>query len=892
MLKLINICKDYVSKDQPVVHALKNISINFRRSEFVGILGHSGCGKTTLLNIIGGLDRYTDGDLIIEGKSTKDFTTRDWDTYRNHSIGFVFQSYNLISHINILKNVELALTISGVNKKERILRAKEALKKVGLEGLEKKMPNQLSGGQMQRVAIARALVNNPEILLADEPTGALDSETSLQIMDLLKEVSKDRLVIMVTHNPELATQYASRIIKIKDGEITSDTMPYEGEKENERLLIENNKKETSKGNKKQTSMSFLTSFGLSLTNLLSKKGRTILTAFAGSIGIIGIALVLSLSFGFNTYINSVQKDALTSYPLAVNKNSFDVTSLIANMMSSSSNEGKEKFPSGNEISEGNYMSSKITQLASSTGQNNVVDFKKFMDDKNNYLEYADDILGIQYRYNMDLNIYSSTSYESIYPVNLKKESYYDGMSSLQKKYALEYADFIGQYFSSDSFPAFSELIPNYDYNQYPNQNYNSILDSQFDCLYGKMPKEKNEVVVIVDQYNSIDDYLLISMGLKSPRHLIESLLHIIQPNIFKEPQKEEPFKMTFEEMCQLSYYLPTSYMTYKRVDETDKEENLTYFKAKSGEELKNVLLDEENTLKLNVVGIVRPKKGVTSTSLTGSIGYLPSLTDYLIDKNSGVTTGYIDETTNVVLYQKAHSEINAFSGKSFTEDNSSSYKSNLKKLGICDKEEPTSIYIYPRSFSSKNRIKKMIDEYNIKVEKEIRENNPSLNETELKKLISVNTVMPTDTVGTLMGSVQTIVDSVSIVLIAFVSISLLVSSIMIGIITYVSVIERTKEIGVLRAMGARKIDIANVFNAETFLEGLSSGLIGIIFALILDIPISLIISSLAEISLTVIVPWYGIIILPIISFVLTLISGLIPASIASKKDPVIALRSE
>lgn len=892
MLKLINICKDYVSKDQPVVHALKNISINFRRSEFVGILGHSGCGKTTLLNIIGGLDRYTDGDLIIEGKSTKDFTTRDWDTYRNHSIGFVFQSYNLISHINILKNVELALTISGVNKKERILRAKEALKKVGLEGLEKKMPNQLSGGQMQRVAIARALVNNPEILLADEPTGALDSETSLQIMDLLKEVSKDRLVIMVTHNPELATQYASRIIKIKDGEITSDTMPYEGEKENERLLIENNKKETSKGNKKQTSMSFLTSFGLSLTNLLSKKGRTILTAFAGSIGIIGIALVLSLSFGFNTYINSVQKDALTSYPLAVNKNSFDVTSLIANMMSSSSNEGKEKFPSGNEISEGNYMSSKITQLASSTGQNNVVDFKKFMDDKNNYLEYVDDILGIQYRYNMDLNIYSSTSYESIYPVNLKKESYYDGMSSLQKKYALEYADFIGQYFSSDSFPAFSELIPNYDYNQYPNQNYNSILDSQFDCLYGKMPKEKNEVVVIVDQYNSIDDYLLISMGLKSPRHLIESLLHIIQPNIFKEPQKEEPFKMTFEEMCQLSYYLPTSYMTYKRVDETDKEENLTYFKAKSGEELKNVLLDEENTLKLNVVGIVRPKKGVTSTSLTGSIGYLPSLTDYLIDKNSGVTTGYIDETTNVVLYQKAHSEINAFSGKSFTEDNSSSYKSNLKKLGICDKEEPTSIYIYPRSFSSKNRIKKMIDEYNIKVEKEIRENNPSLNETELKKLISVNTVMPTDTVGTLMGSVQTIVDSVSIVLIAFVSISLLVSSIMIGIITYVSVIERTKEIGVLRAMGARKIDIANVFNAETFLEGLSSGLIGIIFALILDIPISLIISSLAEISLTVIVPWYGIIILPIISFVLTLISGLIPASIASKKDPVIALRSE
>lgn len=890
MLELKNISKDYISKDQPVVHALKGVSLNFRKSEFVGILGPSGCGKTTLLNIIGGLDRYTSGDLIIQAKSTKEYSDRDWDTYRNHSIGFVFQSYNLISHINILKNVELALTISGIKKKERTLRAKEALEKVGLKGLEKKMPNQLSGGQMQRVAIARALVNNPEILLADEPTGALDSETSIQIMNLLKEVSLDRLVIMVTHNPDLAYKYSTRIINIKDGEIISDSLPYDGIEDN--VIVNNtnpNVKEYFKGHKKRTSMSFWTSFTLSLTNLLSKKGRTILTSFAGSIGIIGIALVLSLSFGFNSYITSVQKDALTAYPMAVNKNSFDATSLFMNMMNSNSDEGKSKYPDSDIINEGEYMTSMITQIAASTGQNNTKSFKQYLDDKNNYTKYEKDILGIQYRYSMDLNVYSSSTYKQVYPVNIKDPSYYEDMSTLEKKAAEQYIEFISNYFSSDIFPAFSEIIPNYDYQKYPNQNYNSILLNQYDLLYGSFPDNKDEVVVMVDQYNCIDDYLLISLGLKSPNYLIRSLLHAMNPTMFKQPVKED-FSITFEQICDLNFYLPISYSTYQKVIGEDNGTSYSYFTKKSGDNLKAALEDKDNSLKLKISGVIRPKKGVTSTSLTGAIGYLPSLSDYIIEEtNKTNKPSYDSVDTNIVMFQKANPTIDAFTGKEF---NNNSYKSNMKILDVCDESEPTSIYIYPASFASKKNIRKMINEYNEEMEQNIRKDNPDKSEDEIKKMISMNTIVITDSVGTLMNSVQTIVDSVSIVLIAFISISLLVSSIMIGIITYVSVLERIKEIGILRAMGARKIDIANVFNAETFIEGLSSGIIGIVFALILDIPLSILISSLADISLTVIVPWYGIIILPVISFVLTLISGLIPASIASKKDPVVALRSE
>lgn len=891
MLKLKNITKDYISKNQPTVHALKGITINFRRNEFVSILGPSGCGKTTLLNIIGGLDRYTDGNLLIEGKSTKKYTSRNWDTYRNHSIGFIFQSYNLIMHINVLKNVELALTISGIKSKQRKQKAMAALEKVGLKGYEKKMPNQLSGGQMQRVAIARALVNDPEILLADEPTGALDSQTSIQIMDLLKEVAKDRLVIMVTHNPDLANIYSTRIISISDGLITGDTMPYKGEtpKEREEFLNKNDKSVSLVKGKKYSSMSLLTSLGLSLNNLLTKKGRTILTSFAGSIGIIGIALVLSLSFGFNNYIGNVQKDALTSYPIAVNKDALDVTSLMAQFIQDN-NSDKEKYPSTEVVGEDDTISKMISQLASSKATNDTKAFKKFLENSEIVDKYKDDILSIQYRYSADMNVYTESGMQ-VYPLDLTNKKYYEGMSGIQLNAVLNYASLVQMYFSSDNFPAYCELIPNYDYANNPSQDYSSVLLDQYDLLYGNMPKSKDEVVIIVDRYNNIDDYLLISLGLKSPRPMIEKIVNSMQPQIIPNPIEDEPFSMSFEEIVGLEYYVPASYVTYKKSN-IQSSENYDYFIKKTDDELMNSITSASNTVKLKISGIIRAKKGVTSTSISGAIGYLPSLTEYLINEaNNESISGYDTVATNVVMYQKSNDKIDAFTGTTIDEGKNT-YNSNLKKLGVSDLEEPTSIYIYPKSFKSKNNIIKIFDEYNSIVEQRIREENPNESETKINELINKEKIVHSDTVGTLMTSVQTIVDSVSIVLIAFVSVSLVVSSIMIGIITYVSVLERTKEIGVLRAMGARKIDVANVFNAETFIIGLSAGIFGIIIALLFDIPITLIISALADITLTVIVPWYGIILLPCISFILTLISGLLPAYFASKKDPVIALRSE
>ncbi|MGM9873711.1 MAG: ATP-binding cassette domain-containing protein [Bacilli bacterium] len=893
MLKLKNITKDYISKSQPVVHALKGITINFRRNEFVAILGPSGCGKTTLLNIIGGLDRYTDGNLLIEGKSTKKYTSRDWDTYRNHSIGFIFQSYNLIMHINVLKNVELALTISGMKSKERKQKAISALEKVGLKGLEKKMPNQLSGGQMQRVAIARALVNDPEILLADEPTGALDSQTSIQIMDLLKEVAKDRLVIMVTHNPELANLYATRIVSISDGLITNDTKPYKGETPKEREEILKKKEKDNKAintkRKKYSSMSLLTSLGLSLNNLKTKKGRTILTSFAGSIGIIGIALILSLSFGFSNYINTVQQDALTSYPISVNKDALDVTSLMAQFMQNN-NADKEKYPSDQMIGEDDTISKMIAQLASSKATNDTKAFKQFLENSEVVDKYKKDILSIQYRYSANMNIYREDGLQ-VYPLNLTNEAYYEGMNPIALNVVLEYASLVQTYFSSDNFPAYCELIPNYDYANNPTQDYSSVLMDQYDLLYGNMPKNINEVVVIVDQYNNIDDYLLISLGLKSPRPMMEQMVHSFQPSIIPNPMEDVPFSMSFEEIVGLEYYIPASYVTYKK-STVQSSENYDYFIKKTGDELLSSIENSSNTVKIKISGIIRAKKGITSTSLSGAIGYLPSLTEYLINEaNNESIEGYTTSDTNVVMYQKENQEIDAFTGTTI-QSGKNTYSSNLKTLGVSDLSDPTSIYIYPKSFSSKNNINKLFDEYNSLVEQRIREENPNESEENIKEMVNKEKIVHTDTVGTLMTSVQTIVDSVSIVLIAFVSVSLVVSSIMIGIITYVSVLERTKEIGVLRAMGARKVDVANVFNAETFIIGLAAGVFGVVFALLFDIPITFIISALAEISLTVVVPWYGIIILPCISFVLTLISGLIPAYFASKKDPVIALRSE
>ena len=914
MLKLIGITKDYVSKSQPVVHALRGIDLTFRRNEFVAILGQSGCGKTTLLNIIGGLDRYTTGDLIIEGTSTKDYKDKNWNTYRNHSIGFVFQSYNLITHINVLSNVELALTISGINKAERRKRAKDALAIVGLEGMERKMPNQLSGGQMQRVAIARALVNNPEILLADEPTGALDSETSVQIMDLLKEVAKDRLVIMVTHNPDLADQYANRIVRMSDGLITSDSNPYEGETIEERQIALQNK--INKGRKKETSMSLWTAISLSFRNLMTKKGRTFLTAFAGSIGIIGIALVLSLSYAFDSYIAQVQSDALTSYPMSVSKKSFDVTSLITGVMGTASSTNKtKKYPNSTEIKEDTVMANLVSSFVASNSTNNTKEFKKFIEREDIKKKYSKYITGVEYSYEYDIEVYKNDeSYRRLYPIDFTYGDY-----SGDRSWEYEYIKYTASQFKSimNSMSIYSEMIP--DYNERNNGNYNEIIDSQYDCIAGKMPSNYDEVVIITDEYNTIDDYMLFALGLKSPQHLMETLMKIaIENNIGDiedeaqrnalinqlkdfEPVPDDPFLMTAEQMIEgLTFKVPLQYLLYKNYG-TDAE---PYFKLKSGDDLKEAIAHEK-AVTLKVVGVCRPKRGVTTTSISGAVGYLPSLTDYLLRENTldypaddGLTHEYPADynavSNNAVKAQLDMPDWDVLRGKSFA-DSKRDKKANNEDLAIIDFSEPTNIYIYPVSFEAKDKIQEMVKVFNKEQEKDIKENYPGfemLTDPEQQLIIKSRQVKVTDTVGTLMSSVRTIVDSVSYVLVALVSISLVVSSVMIGIITYVSVLERTKEIGILRSIGARKLDISNVFIAETFVIGITAGIFGVGISLLLDIPIAIIINNLAGIALNVIVPWYGIIGLPIISFVLTIISGLIPSYLASKRDPVIALRTE
>lgn len=894
MLKLKNITKDYVSKDLPTVHALKGVSVNFRRNEFVAILGQSGCGKTTLLNIVGGLDRYTDGDLSINGKSTKNYNDRDWDTYRNHSIGFIFQSYNLISHITILANVELALTISGISKTERRKRALEALKTVGLEGMEKKKPNQLSGGQMQRVAIARALVNNPEILLADEPTGALDSETSIQVMDLLKEVAASRLVIMVTHNQELAHNYANRIIGMKDGVLTSDTNPYDGESDEERKEAISKLNIPSKGSKKRTSMSFKTSLGLSLTNLLTKKGRTFLTAFAGSIGIIGIALVMSVSYGFNEYIKQIQADALTSYPMTINRSSIDTSALLSGVLGSSDN--GEKYPNSNVVGSNDSLTDLISSFALSMGVNNTKGFKSYIERNDVREEYGEYITSVQYSYQMGLNVYSNNNNpRQIYPVDLTYGNYEDPRLLQEVK---DTARLLNAVVSPTMFPIYSELIPNYDYNRYPNQEYSNILNDQYDVQYGRMPKEYNEIVIVVDEYNRIDDFMLFGLGLKSPQFMMEELVRATNPSFEFEGVEDEQFSMTYEQLCDLSFKMPLSFELYDFVLDTDISDGTTsYFSKKTGQDLTNSI---KNSLELDVVGILRPKKNITSSSISGAVGYLPSLTEYIINEiNNPSNSEYDNIFTNVVMYQKLNPLVDALSGKIYNPldqnqllESITMYSNNLKALGVRDLEDPTSIYIYPKDFVAKAKINEMVSKFNKEMEDSVRAENPNLTEEELSTLIASSQVKVSDTVGSLMTSVQVIVDSVSYVLIAFISISLVVSSIMIGIITYVSVLERTKEIGVLRSIGARKLDVSNVFNAETLLIGLTAGIIGVSLALLIDIPIAIIIEALTGVALSIVVPWYAMIILPLISIFLTTFSGLVPARIAAKKDPVIALRSE
>ena len=823
MLELKRITKIYETGSFKQT-ALNDITINFRKSEFVSILGPSGSGKTTLLNIIGGLDKYTSGDLIINELSTKKFNDSDWDTFRNHRVGFVFQSYNLISHQTILSNVELALTLSGVPKNERTKRAKKALEQVGLKDHVDKLPNQLSGGQMQRVAIARALVNDPEILLADEPTGALDTETSKEIMKLLKDVSKKKLVIMVTHNQELAEKYSTRIISIKDGKIINDTNAYDGK------INTKQDKETIKTKTKKTSMSFKTALSLSFNNLLTKKGRTILTAFAGSIGIIGISLILSLSTGVNNYIARVQEDTLTSYPISIESATADMSTMLTDL----ANQNKREKHQDKLIYSNDIMSSMVESMSSQIKTNNLTEFKKYLEENSDELDqYANDI---KYTYNLDLQIYKKET-DKITKLNPSTV-----FQSFGFNYQQETSPMNSNQYMENRMNVFNELSEN-----------KNLLKKTYDILAGKLPEHYNEVVLIADSYGEISDYALYSIGIKDQAELTKMTEKIMKG---EKLEKTTQTSYTYDEL------LNTEFTLVLNTDYYQKQESIWVDKS-SDESYMKKLLDKSLTLK--VVGIIKPNEE-SSITTSGEVGYTKELTDYVIENinNSEIAKEQLKNTDKSVLTNTNFSNINT-------------YEMTLASLGIVSLDTPKTINIYPKDFKSKEDIIKIIDKYN----KE-KENNKE------KDLV----ITYTDYVGILMNSITTIVDVISYVLIAFVSISLIVSSIMIGVITYISVLERTKEIGILRAIGARKKDISRVFNAETFITGLISGVLGIIITIILNIPINIIIKNLSGISNVSSLPPLAAIILIAISVFLTVVAGLIPSSYASKKDPVVALRSE
>ena len=852
MLRLENITKEYVTGDSRV-EALKGITLQFRKSEFVSILGQSGCGKTTLLNIIGGLDRYTTGDLVINGKSTKEFKDRDWDSYRNHSVGFVFQSYNLIPHQTILSNVELALTLSGVSKSERKKKAIKALEAVGLGEQIHKKPNQLSGGQMQRVAIARALVNDPEIILADEPTGALDTQTSVQVMEILKKISKDRLIIMVTHNPDLAEKYSTRIINILDGKITGDSNPYS---------IEEEEKEdrTPKADSK-VSMNFLTALSLSKNNLMTKKGRTILTAFAGSIGIIGIALILSLSSGMQSYINRVEEDTLSSYPITVQEETIDMASMMTSLMG----ENEETEHEDGKVYSKNIVNDMLSTISTKVQSNNLEEFKKYLDDENS--EIWDYMNAVQYSYNLDLNIYKEDE-DDVVQVNPSQVFSKLGMENMENMMVAE----------TD---VWQELLDNQE-----------LLESQYDVLAGRWPENYNEVVLIVDENNEIYDYTLYALGILDQDELADKYQRILDG---EEVEDEAIKEYTYDEL------LNTKFKVLLNTDYYEKDGDIWIDNSEDEDYIKEKL---ENAEEIKIAGIIRQKEGTVATAMSGTIGYTKELKEYVINKVNGA---------EIVKEQKENQDINVFTGAEFpedpnasfdfssltdeqrmylaslseeemaallqqyTENASATYEGNLEKMGVVDLDAPSSISIYPKDFESKDQIASAIESYNQKQRDEGKEE---------------NVITYTDLVGTMMSSVSTIIDAISYVLIAFVGISLVVSSIMIGIITYISVLERTKEIGILRSIGASKKDISRVFNAETFIIGLVAGILGIVVTLFLNIPINIIIKSITDIPNLASLPVVGGIILVAISMILTIIAGLIPARMASKKDPVEALRTE
>ena len=862
MLTLKKITKVYTTANERV-EALKGISISFRENEFVSILGQSGCGKTTLLNIIGGLDQYTTGDLIINHVSTKNYKDRDWDTYRNHSVGFIFQSYNLIPHQTILSNVELALTLSGVGKEERRKRAIAVLKKVGLGNQLHKKPNQLSGGQMQRVAIARALVNDPDILLADEPTGALDSKTSVQIIDLLKEIAQDKLVIMVTHNPDLAKEYSTRIVKLLDGNIVDDSNPYEEPKK------EKPKKKTSKG--KKTFMSFRAALSLSFNNLLTKKGRTLLTAFAGSIGIIGIALILSLSNGVQNYIKHIEQGTLSSYPISIEEESVDMSVLMEAMM------GMQKENKNNKDEDKIYpsalMNDLLETLSSKMTSNNLEEFKKYIEETKKLDPYVN---VISYDYNLPIQVYNENGVGGLVKVNPSEIMNELGFSNMDDMKNSAFASSSPVLESSD---IFSEMFDN-----------EQVMKEEYDLLAGRYPESYNEVILVVDENKQISDYVLYNLGLLDMQTLVDNYQALLKGEEVKT-EKLSPY--SYDELLNMNFKVVLNSDFYQ------KQYDLWQDMSENEEYIEQMVKERGETLK--IVGIIKQNENSVTTSSMGGVLYAKELKEHIINA--------VNES-EIVKEQKANPEINILTGKAFGEEttgfdelsyeqrqylmslsdeervalleqyqenSNATLESNLLKMGSVDLNQPSKIQIYPKDFDSKEEISNIIDEYNEKQEKDGLEE---------------NVISYSDVVGTMMSSVTSIVDIVSYVLMAFVSVSLIVSSIMIGIITYISVLERTKEIGILRSIGASKKDISRVFNAETFIIGLTSGILGILITVLLNIPISLFLYDLLGVSNLATLPPVAGFILILISMSLTLIAGLIPSRFAAKKDPVEALRTE
>lgn len=920
MLILKDIVKDYTAGDS-VVHALKGININFRENEFVSILGPSGCGKTTMLNLIGGLDRYTSGDLIINGKSTMEFTDSDWDTYRNHSIGFVFQSYNLIPHQSVLQNVELALTLSGVSKKERRERAAEALRRVGLGEQLNKRPSQMSGGQMQRVAIARAIVNNPDIILADEPTGALDSETSVQVMEILKEIAQDKLIIMVTHNPQLAEEYSTRIISCLDGEIIGDTDPFEPDSEDRELEAYKREEEKKKG--KKASMSTRTAFSLSFRNLTTKKARTFLTAFAGSIGIIGIALVLALSNGIERYIDKVQNDLLLAFPVSVEREAFDMN----NVMNTFMDMGKNIMTTNHEL-DGIYVNNSFTEMVntfvSQAASNNLKSFRKYIED--NRAAFDELCNDIQYKYETPLNIYRADTEGGIVQVNPNTV-----IQDMMQSSGGAMTGNISGLFSSSVTDAWTQLIGD-----------NNLLAQQYEVIYGRLPEAFNEVVLIVDKNNEINEMVMYALGLKNQDEFMSNMMNVISSG--SELQSEVLESYTYDDIVGMSFKLLLNYQYFAKNPETglwqNYGDNSMYVKQ----------LIETQGQDIKIVGILRPDPNNVMSVGTGSIGYTEALMDYALEQtrtSQVVAEQLADETKDVITGMEFNTlTVNDFSLADvdlslidFSKLNLSPFMSMMDQidlsqidilnfditdiidfsdmselqkklvegylsddqvlafkqayvdtmnskcsldttfysLGYSKADTPTSIYLYCRDFESKDTLNELVDYYNAKM---------------IEEGYLGYTVTITDYIGMLMSSVTSILNIVTVVLVCFVAISLVVSSIMIGIITYISVLERTKEIGILRSIGASKKDISSVFNAETVTIGFGAGLIGILATLACEVPINLILDHFTHTGAAASLPFVAGAALVAISMFLTFIAGLIPSSIAAKKDPVEALRSE